>query len=224
MLKAFQTKIGYEFKNPALLETAFIHRSYVNENRNIKEHNERLEFLGDAVLELVVTEFLYAKFPEKPEGELTTLRSALVKGEHLAVIGSELGIGQYLKLSKGEARSGGAKKPYLLANVFEALIGAIYLDAGYRKSHAFIKQYLIPNLEKIIAAGAHIDAKSEFQELAQARLALTPHYEVLSESGPDHAKVFEMGAYVGSQLFGKGKGNSKQTAEQAAAEEALKKV
>ena len=223
-MKDLQKRLAHEFQNPKLLELAFVHRSFVNENREVKESNERLEFLGDAVLELVTTEFLFEKFPEKPEGELTALRSALVKGETLAEISRELDFGKYLKLSKGEARSGGADKPYLLANVFEAVLGAVYLDGGFAKAKAIVTEFLLPKLPAIIESNAQIDAKSEFQELAQARLAITPEYKVLSESGPDHAKVFEMGAFVGKDLFGRGKGGSKQDAEQAAAAEALKKI
>lgn len=224
MLKTIQTKIGVEFKNPQLLETAFIHRSYLNEAKGEIQHNERLEFLGDAVLELIVTEYLYAKFPTKPEGEMTALRSALVKGERLAEVAKDLEFGEYLKLSKGEARSGGREKPYLLANTFEAVLGAIYLDTGYKPARKFVEKFLLPSLEKIIAEGSQVDAKSHFQELAQEKLAITPRYELLSESGPDHDKVFEMGAYVGKDLYGKGKGANKQSAEQAAASEALKKL
>lgn len=223
-MQDLQKKLKHEFKNIALLETAFVHRSFVNENRGVKEHNERLEFLGDAVLELITTEFLFTQFPKKPEGELTALRSALVKGETLAEIAKELNYGAHLKLSKGEARSGGAEKPYLLANVFEAVLGAVYLDGGYEKAKAIVEEFLFPRLPKIIEENAQIDPKSEFQELAQARLAITPEYRVLSEKGPDHAKIFEMGAYVGKDLYGKGKGHSKQDAEQEAARDALKKL
>jgi ribonuclease-3 len=224
MIKTLQTQIGIDFKNPALLENAFIHRSYLNEAKGDIQHNERLEFLGDAVLELIVTEYLYQKFPTKPEGEMTALRSALVKGETLAEIAKELEFGNYLKLSKGEARSGGSEKPYLLANTFEAVLGAIYLDAGFDVSQKFVAKYLLPNLEKIIAEGSQVDAKSRFQEIAQEKLAITPRYDLLNESGPDHDKVFEMGAYIGKDLYGKGKGVNKQSAEQAAATEALKKL
>ena len=223
-MKDLQKKLAHEFKNPTLLETAFIHRSFMNENRRVKEHNERLEFLGDAVLELITTDFLFQKFPKKPEGDLTALRSALVKGETLAAVARELDFGKYLKLSKGEARSGGAEKPYLLANVFEAVLGAIYLDGGFAKAKRIVEKFLLPKLPKIIAEGAQIDAKSEFQELAQEKLSITPEYRVLKAEGPDHAKVFEMGAFVGKDLFGRGKGASKQAAEQKAAEEALEKL
>lgn len=223
-MKDLQRKLSHEFKNLQLLETAFVHRSFVNENRGVTEHNERLEFLGDAVLELIVTDFLFQKFPEKPEGELTLLRSALVKGEQLAEVAQELNFGKHLKLSKGEARSGGAEKPYLLANVFEAVLGAVYRDGGFEKAKKIIEKFLLPKLPKIIAEGGQFDAKSEFQELAQEKLSITPEYRVLRASGPDHAKIFEMGAFVGKDLFGRGKGASKQAAEQEAAEEALKKL
>ncbi|MFH0834347.1 MAG: ribonuclease III [Patescibacteria group bacterium] len=223
-MKDLQQKLAHEFKDLALLELAFVHRSFVNEHRDVPESNERLEFLGDAVLELITTEFLFAQFPEKPEGELTALRSALVKGETLAEISRELEFGKHLKLSKGEARSGGAEKPYLLANVFEAVLGAVYLDGGFEKAEDIVHKFLLPKLPGIIEQNLQVDAKSEFQELAQARLSITPEYKVLSESGPDHAKIFEMGAFVGKDLFGRGKGGSKQDAEQAAAAEALKKI
>jgi len=223
-MKDLQVQLAHEFKNIQLLETAFVHRSFVNENRGVLEHNERLEFLGDAVLELITTGFLFAKFPDKPEGDLTALRSALVKGETLAEVAAELSFGEHLRLSKGEAHSGGAKKPYLLANVFEAVLGAIYLDGGLEKAKLVVEKFLFPKLDKIIAENAQVDAKSEFQEIAQAKLAITPEYKVLSENGPDHSKIFEMGAFVGKDLFGRGKGNSKQSAEQVAAENALKKI
>lgn len=223
-MKDLQKQLAHEFKNLDLLELAFVHRSFVNENHEINESNERLEFLGDAVLELITTEFLFAEFPKKPEGELTALRSALVKGETLAEVSRELNLGQHLKLSKGEAKSGGAEKPYLLANVFEAVLGAVYLDGGFEKAREIVHKFLLPKLSQIIESNAQVDAKSEFQEIAQARLAITPEYRVLHESGPDHDKIFEMGAYVGKDLFGRGKGASKQEAEQAAAEAALKKL
>ena len=223
-MKNLQKKLAHEFKNSVLLETAFVHRSFVNENHGVSEHNERLEFLGDAVLELITTEFLFQKFPKKPEGELTALRSALVKGETLAEVAAELNFGKHLKLSKGEARSGGAEKPYLLANVFEAVLGAVYLDGGFEKAKKIVEKFLLSKLPKIIAEGGQFDAKSEFQELAQEKLAITPEYKVLKAEGPDHAKIFEMGAFAGKDLLGRGQGASKQAAEQKAAEEALKKL
>jgi len=223
-LSEFQKKIDYKFKDMRILETAFIHRSFLNENREVNEHNERLEFLGDAVLELIATEFLFRKFPQKPEGEMTTLRSALVRGEQLAEVAREIGAGSLLRFSKGEAKSGGADKPYLLANVFEAILGAVYLDAGYEKTREIVEKFLFPKLEKIIEEGTQTDAKSNFQEFAQAKFSITPQYKIISEIGPDHAKIFRMGVYVGDQLFGVGEGINKQAAEQVAAAEALKKL
>lgn len=214
--------IGIEIKNTDLLKVAFIHKSYVNEQKSHKEHNERLEFLGDAVLELVVTEYLYKKYPNTQEGELTNWRSALVKGNHLAQVAEELGLGKYLHLSRGEEHSGGRNKPHILANVTEALIGAIFIDRGYRVSRKFIDDYILTKLDEIISQGLHIDGKSLFQEMAQGKLGKTPHYIVVSEEGPDHNKRFTMGAYIGEDLIAKGDGASKQKAEDAAAREAIK--
>ncbi|MBU1954339.1 ribonuclease III [Patescibacteria group bacterium] len=218
-----EKKIGFEFKNPQLLDLAFVHKSYVNEHRDRKnEHNERLEFLGDAVLELVVTEYLYKNFPTRGEGVLTNWRSALVKGKHLAEIAEKLDLGLYLYLSRGEERSGGRKKNYILANTLESLIGAIYLDQGYKVSHKFIDDMILAQLSSILEQGLHIDAKSRFQEIAQDLLGFTPAYELIEEQGPDHDKQFVMGAYIDGELIGRGSGSSKQNAEQAAAQDALK--
>ncbi|MBI5755223.1 ribonuclease III [Candidatus Peregrinibacteria bacterium] len=218
-----QKTIGITFGKKKLLEMAFVHKSYVNESSdpNLK-HNERLEFLGDAVLELIVTEYLYAHYDE-PEGELTNWRSALVNGERLAEIAKELDLGAYLYLSHGEKKSGGDKKNYILANTFEALLGAIYLDQGYECSRDFVKKYVIGYLEEIIEKGLHRDAKSYFQEMAQEKLGITPEYRVLSQSGPDHRKMFTMAAFLKEEHVGTGTGFSKQNAEQSAAEDALKK-
>lgn len=222
-LPALELKIRVKFKNPAFLKTAFVHTSYVNEHRaETKEHNERLEFLGDAVLELVTTEFLYETFPETDEGQLTSFRSALVKGKHLSDVARKLGLGQYLFLSRGEEKSGGREKSYLLANALEALIGAIYLDRGFATAHKFIDRFILTNLENILKKGLHVDAKSHFQEISQEKLGATPVYQVLSESGPDHNKVFEVGAFVNGILVAKGSGSSKQNAEQDAAVAALR--
>ena len=224
MYKKLEKQIGIIFKDYNLLKTAFIHRSYINEHKNNNlEHNERLEFLGDAVLELVVTEHLYSNYPN-PEGDLTNWRSALVKGEMLAKIASKLSLGEYLFLSRGEENSGGRKKDYLLANVFEALIGVIYLELGYKKVKKFIEKFLLVHLENILETGAHIDAKSHLQEIAQDKVGVTPNYQLLHEEGPDHNKIFTMGAYIGERNVGKGKGSSKQMAEQMAAEDALKRL
>lgn len=218
-----EEKISIKFKDLDLIDTAFVHKSYLNENRDKKtEHNERLEFLGDAVLELVVTEFLYKQFPEKNEGELTNWRSALVKGANLAIIAKDLNLGSYLYLSRGEELSNGREKDYILANTVECIIGAIYLDQGYEVSHQFIHKFVIDRLETILEKKLHIDAKSHFQELAQEKLNITPEYRLVSEEGPDHDKTFRMGAYLEEELIADGQGSSKQKAEQDAARNALK--
>lgn len=221
-LEKLKKEIGLKFKDESLLETAFVHRSYLNECDEPKpEHNERLEFLGDAVLELVATEYLYAHY-DKSEGILTNWRSALVKGENLAESARKLDLGQYLLLSRGEEQGGGRNKSYLLANVFEAVIGAIYLDQGYEPAKKFINRFVLQFLEEIIDKGLHIDSKSLFQELSQEKTDSTPEYRVLNEDGPDHQKVFTMGAYLNDELIGQGEGTSKQDGEQAAAIDALK--
>ena len=214
--------IGITFKNRELLQQVFIHKSYLNEccESELKD-NERLEFLGDAVLELVVTEFLFKTYPND-EGELTNWRSALVKGEHLARISRDLKLGQYLVLSNGEEKSGGREKNYILANTFEALLGGIYLEQGYEKSHKFIDKFVLIYLEEILEKGLHIDPKSKLQEIAQDKEEITPVYKLISEEGPDHSKEFVMGIYLGEELVGTGKGSSKQNAEQSAALAALK--
>lgn len=220
--KDFQKEIGTKFKNIELLDTAFVHKSFVNESRSKKEHNERLEFLGDAVLELVVTEFLYKNYGN-PEGDLTNWRSALVRGANLAEIGRKLNLGKYLHLSRGEQQSGGRDKAYILANTVEALIGAIFLDQGYRKAHAFINKFIISYLGDILEKGLHVDPKSKFQEIAQAKFNLTPTYKLIKEAGPDHDKQFIMAAHIGDKKYGQGTGTSKQQAEQNAAMDALDK-
>jgi len=219
-----EKKIGITFKDKEIVDLAFVHKSYVNENRDKKsEHNERLEFLGDAVLELVVTNFLYKTYPGNDEGELTNWRSALVKGENLARIATELNLGTYLYLSRGEEISNGREKKYILANTVESLIGAIYLDQGYETAHMFIGNFVINRLEGILDQKLHIDAKSHFQELSQEKLNITPEYICTNEEGPDHNKIFTMGAYLNKELIAEGKGSSKQKAEQSAARAALKK-
>lgn len=215
-------KIGLKAAaDDALLQQVFIHRSYVNEHKEEDlESNERLEFLGDAVLELVTTEYLYRNFSQ-PEGELTNWRSALVKGPTLAEIAQELNLGSFLMLSKGEEKSGGREKDYLLANTVEALIGYIYLKGGYTKAQLFIHKFILVRLQTILEGNLHIDSKSYFQETAQEVLSITPTYKVLGEEGPDHKKMFTMGVYLDDKLIAKGKGNSKQIAEQDAARNAL---
>lgn len=214
--------IGLSFNDKNLLKQVFIHRSYLNENPGCEiGHNERLEFLGDAVLELIVTEFLYRRFPN-PEGELTNWRSALVRGQHLAEISGELHLGDYLLLSRGEAKSGGKTRQILLANMLEALLGAIYIDTGLEPARTFIEKHVTVRLEDILERELHIDPKSKLQEITQARVGITPHYEVLSEEGPDHAKEFTVGVFLGSRKLAEAKGASKQSAEQAAASVAIK--
>ncbi len=221
--KTFQTKIGYEFKNERLLEQAFTHRSYLNENRSAgKEHNERLEFLGDAVLELAVTEFLFAKYPEKAEGELTAYRAALVNTVSIADAAGKLGINEYLLLSRGESRDTGRARQIILANAFEALIGALYLDGGFSSAQTFIGAQLFHKTETIVESRLWQDAKSKLQETAQEELGITPAYKLVEQSGPDHDKQFVVGAYIGQEKIAQGEGRSKQEAEQQAAENALK--
>lgn len=219
---AFARKIGIGFHDIALLREAFTHRSYLNEHRGTGlKHNERLEFLGDAVLELVMTEYLFAKFPEEQEGKLTAYRSALVNTNSIAEAANEWGMNDCLLLSRGEAKDTGRARQYILANTFEAVIGAIFLDQGYAAAKDFIARSLFEKIDKIIAGRLWQDAKSRFQEEAQERVGITPNYVVLKETGPDHDKNFEVGVYVGSELVGKGIGRSKQDAEQAAAQLAL---
>jgi len=220
--KKFQEEIGYNFKNERLLEQAFTHRSYLNENRRSgREHNERLEFLGDAVLELVVTEFLFAKYPEKPEGDLTSYRAALVNTASISDAAVKLGMNEYLLLSRGEAKDTGRARAIILANVFEALIGAIYLDQGYEPAKKFIAEQLFHKTDEVVEKGLWQDAKSRFQEIAQEKNSVTPSYDVISQTGPDHDKRFVVGVYLASERVATGEGRSKQEAEQQAAEKAL---
>ncbi len=217
-----EKKLNIEFNNKDFLIQAFVHRSYLNENPGFHlSHNERLEFLGDAVLELVVTESLYREYPDKSEGELTNWRAALVNSKILSRIASELGFNDFLLLSKGESKETGKARRYILANTFEAVIGAIYLDKGYKVCQEFIKKHLLKELPLIIEKGLYKDAKSRFQEEAQERIGVTPTYKVLKEWGPDHAKHFVIGAFLGNELIAEGEGSSKQEAEEQAAEKAL---
>ncbi|KKQ35027.1 MAG: Ribonuclease 3 [Candidatus Nomurabacteria bacterium GW2011_GWB1_37_5] len=219
----FEKKAKLSFVDKNLLKQAFIHRSYINENPKIGlSHNERLEFLGDAVLELVVTEFLYKKYPEKAEGELTSYRSALVNAIVLSEVASELGMNEFLLLSKGEAKDTGKARQYILANTIEALVGALYLDQGYERSSEFISSILFGRVDEIVEKRLWQDAKSYVQEKAQEKFSVTPSYKVISEIGPDHDKQFTVGIYFGTGLVAEGKGKSKQEAEQKAAEKALK--
>ncbi|MDO8507594.1 MAG: ribonuclease III [bacterium] len=216
-----QKKIGTNFKDEQLLINAFIHRSYLNENSDYAQHNERLEFLGDAVLELVTTEFLYQNYPN-PEGDLTNWRSALVKTETISDVSKSLGFEDYLFLSRGESKSKGRARQLILANCFEAVIGATYLDRGYDEAKKFITKHLLKLLPEIIEKKLYVDAKSQLQEIAQRNESITPRYDVLSETGPDHKRVFKIGVFLNDKKIGEGEGASKQLAQQAAAEDALK--
>ncbi len=218
-----EKKLGLKFKNKDLLAQAFCHRSYLNENPDFYlENNERLEFLGDAVLELVVTEYLFKKYPRDSEGELTNWRAALVNAKILGNLAEDLDFNDCLLLSRGETKELGKARQYILANSFEALIGAIYLDTGYEECRKFIEKNLIKKLKEIIKKGLFRDAKSSFQEEAQERKGATPTYKVLKEWGPDHARHFIIGVFLDSELIAEGEGSSKQEAEEAAAKEALK--
>jgi len=219
----FEKKLNLKFKDKNLLIQSFCHRSYINEHPDFKlGNNERLEFLGDAVLELVVTEYLYKKYPKKSEGELTNWRAALVNADSLARIAEKLGFNDFLLLSKGESKEMNKARYYILANTFEAFIGAFYLDQGYKNSYAFIEKNLLKELPQIIKKGLYKDPKSRFQEEAQERLGITPVYKVLKEWGPDHDKHFEVGVFLNEELVAKSQGSSKQEAEVEAAKEGLK--
>lgn len=221
---AFETAIGVSFNEPELLRQAFTHRSYLNEHRGeVEGHNERLEFLGDAVLELVITHFLYKQFPDKPEGELTAYRAALVNATTCAEVAGDIGMNDYLLLSRGEAKDTGRARGVLLANALEALVGAIYLDQGYEAAERFIKERLAPKLDGILKARAWQDPKSALQERAQDVEGITPSYAVLKEEGPDHDKNFTVGVYLRERLLAEGTGRSKQEAEASAAKAALDK-
>lgn len=220
-LSKLEKKLGIKFNNSDLLLQALTHRSYINENPDFRlDHNERLEFLGDAVIELAVTEYLFKNF-NNPEGDLTNWRAALVKAETLSEVATGLGLNDYLLLSKGEAKDIGRARQYILANTFEAIIGAIYLDQGLDKAKEFVNQHLIFKLPEILKKGAYRDAKSIFQEEAQEKVGITPTYEVLKEWGPDHAKHFLVGVFLNSELVAQGEGVSKQEAQLQAAEKAL---
>lgn len=221
--KKLENKINVNFDNLDLLKQSVVHRSYLNEHPDFElGHNERLEFLGDAVLELIVTEYLYNNY-ENPEGELTNWRASLVNSKMLAKLASQIGLEDYLYLSRGETKDVGKARQYILANAFEALIGAIYLDQGWDSAKQFIKDNLLTELPHILKHKLYFDPKSKFQEIAQEKVGITPTYKVLKESGPDHAKIFEVGVYLGKEKIAKGTGSSKQEAQENAAERAIKK-
>jgi len=218
----FAGNLNLVFEDEGLLRQAFTHRSYLNEHRGeVQGHNERLEFLGDAVLELASTRFLYDKFPDKTEGDLTAYRAALVNANILSDVALEVGMNEYLLLSRGEAKDTGRARQYLLANAFEALIGAVYIDQGYEAAERFIAEHLFPRIDEIIKKRLWQDAKSTFQEKAQEHEGVTPTYSVIKESGPDHDKHFIVGVYLRDQLVAQGEGRSKQDAEQEAARAGL---
>lgn len=221
-LAKLQALLGVSFQDTNILLSAITHRSYLNEHREATwDHNERLEFLGDAVLELVVTDYLYKKFPDKPEGELTAVRAALVNTVSLAQTSEKLGINEYLLMSKGESKDVGRARQYILANAFESCIGAIYLDQGYEPARDFIANQLFQKTDNIVRQRLWQDAKSRFQELAQEHSSVTPTYETLNQAGPDHDRVFTVGVYLRNELVAEGQGRSKQEAEQQAAERAV---
>lgn len=220
-IEKLKDALGITVRQQALFQEALTHRSYLNEHKGYGyAHNERLEFLGDAVLELVVTENLYHNYTN-PEGELTSFRAALVNGDMLAKIGMDLGLEQYLLMSRGESKDTGRARGYLVANAVEAVIGAIYLDQGYDAARDFILENVMSHLPEVFEQGLHTDAKSRFQELAQEKTGTTPSYRVLKEWGPDHDRNFVAGVYLGAELVAEGTGNSKQEAQREAAKQAL---
>lgn len=226
MIKEFsklQATINYTFKNPDLLKQAMVHRSYINEHPEfILGHNERLEFLGDAVLEIIVTEHLYHSYPDTPEGELTDWRASLVNAKMLAQIAQELSIEENLYLSRGEEKDSNSKaRHYILANAMEALIGSIYLDGGLEPAKVFIHSFILSHFKHILENHLYLDPKSRFQEKAQEVENITPHYKVISETGPDHNKIFEVGLYLGETMIAIGRGSSKQEAQVDAAAQGL---
>jgi len=214
--------IGVVFSHKEYLLSAVTHRSYLNEHREaVQEHNERLEFLGDAVLELAVTDYLFRKYAEKPEGELTAVRAALVNTTSLSEAAQKLGINDFMLMSKGEAKDTGRARQYILANAFESVIGAIYLDQGYEAAAKFIGSQLFQKTDRIVEKRLWQDPKSRFQELSQEKVSITPSYELISQTGPDHDRMFNIGIYLKDEKVAEGQGRSKQEAEQNAAEKAL---
>ncbi|MFH1780946.1 MAG: ribonuclease III [Candidatus Nealsonbacteria bacterium] len=217
-----EKKLKIKFKKKDLLIQAFIHRSFLNENPDFHlAHNERLEFLGDAVLELVVTEYLFLKYPEKPEGELTGWRASLVNAKMLAQVSQEAGFNEFLLLSRGEQKELGKARQYILANTFESFVGSLYLDKGYEVCQKFINKYLIKELPRVLEGHLFKDAKSFFQEKAQEIAGVTPTYRIIRDWGPDHAKHFIIGVFLRDELVAEGTGSSKQEAEVQAAQKAL---
>jgi ribonuclease-3 len=222
-LQKLQDLVKVKFADINLLLSSITHRSYLNEHREATwDHNERLEFLGDAVLELIVTDYLFKKYPDKPEGELTAVRAALVNTVSLSASSEKLGLNDYLLMSKGEAKDVGRARQYILANAFEACLGAIYLDQGYEVAAEFVANQLFPKTDEIVLKRLWQDAKSRFQELAQEHDSFTPVYKTISQEGPDHDRIFTVGVFLRSEQVAEGNGRSKQEAEQKAAEAAIK--
>ena len=223
-IKNLEKNIGIVFKNKDLLQQALVHRSYINEHPDFNiGHNERLEFLGDAVLEIIVTEYLYINFPDKPEGDLTNWRASLVNSKMLYKIADKLNFENFLLLSKGESKDKNSKaRQYILADSVEAVIGAIYLDQGFEIAKDFILKNVVVDLKDILKNKTYVDAKSRFQEMSQEIVGITPSYKVIKEEGPDHAKKFTVGLYLNDELVAVSEGSSKQEAQTKAAEEGLK--
>jgi ribonuclease III len=221
-LKNLEKNIGVSFNNKNVLENALIHRSWINENRSLnKESNERLEFLGDAILEFWTTKRLFILFPELPEGALTNIRASIVCTDNLAEKSVSMKLGKHLLLSKGEERNGGRDNPSILADLFESIIGAIYVDLGLFQTEKFLSRVLLEEIKKKGSRGDIKDAKTKFQEVAQSEYKTTPIYKIIKESGPDHQKSFQVGAYLGNKKISQGKGLSKRSAEEEAAQKAL---
>lgn len=219
-----EKELNLIFRNKELLKTALTHRSYLNEHKEVKFSNERLEFLGDAVLQFLSSQFLYEKFVSSPEGDLTNYRASLVCAPSLADVSQKLNLGSYLFLSRGEEDSGGRNREYILANTFEALLGALFLDQGLPACSALVEKHLFPKIDEIIESQTYKDYKSRFQEYAQEKYNQTPEYKEVSSWGPDHNKTFQMGVFIGREELGRGEGSSKQKAEQEAAQDALVKL
>lgn len=221
--KIIESNLGLTFRDKELLGTALTHRSYLNENRGQNlSNNERLEFLGDAVLELIISQYIFNKYSERAEGELTSIRSSIVRTESLAQESRKLELGKHLRMSKGEKDSGGKDKDYLLANTYEAVLGAIYLDQGFEQCKEFVKRTLFTKIDEIVEKQLYIDPKTEAQELIQAQRKTTPKYKVLKEEGPDHDKIFTVAIEINGKRETVGKGSSKQKAEEDAASKIIK--
>jgi ribonuclease III len=221
-LETLQQIIKYKFKNISLLDQALVHRSSLNEQRQFSESNERYEFLGDAVLELWISDRIFSKFTKFNEGKLTNLRALIVCTENLAKVASEFNLGDFIYLSHGEKNHGGETNHSILADTFEAILGSVYLDGGLKPAFDFLDLFLNESIQKLSSQKIYKDPKSIFQEIAQAKKGITPQYKTLTEIGPDHQKTFEVGVYLNEKLIAKGKGNSKQKAQEAASIKATK--